>query len=205
MIARPFNTYGPRQSARAVIPTIITQALTRDRIELGSLDADSRLPVRRGHRSRACRSAARWTGSKARPSTSGRVRSMSIGDVVDQVLELLGKTSPSSRPDERQRPEGSEVERLLADASKARARLPWAPQVAFADGARADGLVGRAIDRRVPPLDVRSLSVSRRGRAGRTRCGHRGPSRSRAPRRPGRDGPRSARSPDRIRDRDCGS
>ena len=70
-----------------------------------------------------------------------------IGDVVDQVLAILGKRLPVVSTDERQRPEASEVERLLADASKARARLPWEPQVAFADGLeRTVAWVERSID-----------------------------------------------------------
>ena len=204
MIARPFNTYGPRQSARAVIPTIISQALTRDRIELGSL-APTRDFQFVEDTARALAVCGEVDGIDGETFNFGTGEEHVIGDVVDQVLEILGKSIPVVSTDERQRPEGSEVERLLADASKARARLPVGAPGRLRGRARAHGLVGRAIDRRVPPLDVRSLSVSRRGRAGRTRCGHRGPSRSRAPRRPGRDGPRSARSPDRIRDRGCGS
>ena len=133
VIARPFNTYGPRQSARAVIPTIITQALTRDRIELGSLDPTRDFQFVEDT-ARALAICGAVEGIEGETFNFGTGEEHVIRDVVARVLELLGKDIPVVSTDERQRPEASEVERLLADASKARSMLPWAPEVPFATG-----------------------------------------------------------------------
>ena len=88
VVARPFNTYGPRQSARAVIPTIVTQALSRDVVELGATDADARLPLRRGHgcRDDPLRRGRRRRGRGDQPRHRGR------------DLDRRAGASASSRP-----------------------------------------------------------------------------------------------------------
>ena len=146
VIARPFNTYGPRQSARAVIPTIISQALTRDRIELGSLSPTRDFQFVEDT-ARALAVCGEVAGIDGETFNFGTGEEHVIGDVVDQVLEILGKRLPVVSTDERQRPDASEVERLLADARKARSRLPWKPLVTFADGLdRTVAWVERSID-----------------------------------------------------------
>jgi NAD dependent epimerase/dehydratase len=145
VIARPFNTFGPRQSARAVIPTIITQALARDRIELGSLSpmrdftfvADTAAGIA------AC---AEVGGIEGEVFNLGTGAEHAVGDVVQRILALTGRDLPVVAADERHRPPDSEVERLLADASKARAQLGWEPAVAFDEGLeRTIAWIGRSL------------------------------------------------------------
>jgi NAD dependent epimerase/dehydratase len=132
---RPFNTFGPRQSARAVIPTIISQALTRDRIELGSTETtrdflyveDTVLGIMR------CGEASGIEGEVINLGTGGEI---SVADVVRRILELVGNEVEVVPADERMRPPGSEVERLVADTQKAQRLLEWAPTVDFDEGLR---------------------------------------------------------------------
>ena len=130
VVARPFNTYGPRQSARAVIPTIISQALTRDRIELGSLDPTRDFQFVEDTAA-ALAVCAEVEGIEGEVFNFGTGQEHVVRDVVAKVLELTGKDLPVVATDERRRPPGSEVERLLADASKARRMLPWEPRTPF--------------------------------------------------------------------------
>jgi NAD dependent epimerase/dehydratase len=133
VVARPFNTFGPRQSARAVIPTIITQALTRDRIELGAMQTtrdflyvgDTAAGLIR------CASAAGIEGTELNLGT-GEERS--IADVVAAVSAILGRELDVVEVQERLRPGMSEVERLVADAGRARAHLGWSAQTPFVQG-----------------------------------------------------------------------
>jgi dTDP-glucose 4,6-dehydratase len=134
VVARPFNTYGPRQSARAVIPTVITQALTRDVIELGSIaPARDFLFVRDTARGiMACGAApASVEGEVVNLGTGVEV---TVGEMVERVLAIVGRDLSIVTADERVRPGRSEVERLLADATKAGQLLGWEPQVSFDDG-----------------------------------------------------------------------
>ena len=136
VIARPFNTFGPRQSARAVIPTIISQALTRDVIQLGSL-APTRdfLFVRDTARGiMRCGSApATAVGEVINLGTGVEV---SVGEVVERVMKLVGREIPVVTDEERLRPARSEVERLLANASKAQRVIDWMPEVSLDEGLR---------------------------------------------------------------------
>lgn len=132
-IVRPFNTYGPRQSARAVIPTIVTQALSRQTIELGATDTtrdflyvgDTVAGMIR------CGSADEVEGEVINLGTGVEV---SIAEVVQRVLGLLERDVPVSLDDDRVRPPGSEVERLVADVAKARALLGWTPETDLDEG-----------------------------------------------------------------------
>jgi dTDP-glucose 4,6-dehydratase len=133
VVARPFNTFGPRQSARAVIPTIITQALARDRIELGALSPTRDFTFVTDTAAAIAR-CAEVDGIEGGTYNFGTGEEHAVGDVVQQVLQLLGKELPVVATDERRRPPESEVERLLADASLAGRELGWAPQVTFAAG-----------------------------------------------------------------------
>jgi dTDP-glucose 4,6-dehydratase len=133
VIARPFNTFGPRQSARAVIPTIITQALARDRIELGSLSPTRDFTFVRDTAA-GIAACAEVDGIEGETFNFGTGEEHSVADVVKTVLELTDRDLPVVATDERQRPPESEVERLLADATWARTRLGWEPTVDFATG-----------------------------------------------------------------------
>jgi NAD dependent epimerase/dehydratase len=135
VIARPFNTFGPRQSARAVIPTIITQVLTRDRLDLGATEptrdflyvGDTAAGIAR------CAEVDRIVGQVFNLGTG---REISIGEVVELVFETTGKELPIQRAEERLRPPGSEVDRLVASVEKARSQLGWEATVNFEDGLR---------------------------------------------------------------------
>jgi NAD dependent epimerase/dehydratase len=135
VILRPFNTYGPRQSARAVIPTIIAQALSREEIKLGATSptrdflyvADTVQGLLR------CASAEGIEGETINLGTGVEV---SVGDLAQRVLRLLGVEVPIALDEGRLRPPNSEVERLVADVSKAKRLLAWQPEVSLDEGLR---------------------------------------------------------------------
>ncbi len=135
-ILRPFNTYGPRQSARAVIPTIITQIANGGRqIKLGSLHptrdfnfvADTVAGFMAALRSDKCIGQVINLGSNFE---------ISIGDTARTIAELMGADIEILTDDQRLRPEKSEVERLWASNVKARELLGWEPQYGGVDGFR---------------------------------------------------------------------
>jgi dTDP-glucose 4,6-dehydratase len=130
---RPFNTYGPRQSARAVIPTVIAQMLTRDRIRLGALT-----PLRDfnyvGDTVAGFLAAASSDRTIGEVVNLGSGREVSIGEVVDLIRELVGRDVTVETDEERLRPPGSEVERLLADNRKAGELMGWQPRVPLEKG-----------------------------------------------------------------------
>lgn len=130
---RPFNTYGPRQSARAVIPTIISQALTQPVIRLGNLK-----PLRDlNYVSDTVAGFLRVAESDAAVGeviNIGSGQAVSIGDLAHLILELLGLDKPIQTEAERFRPDDSEVMVLLCDNAKARRLLGWQPQVSLAAG-----------------------------------------------------------------------
>lgn len=130
---RPFNTYGPRQSARAVIPTIFTQALTRDRVKLGS-----RSPTR--DLNFVTDTVAGMIRASEAPEAVGRTvnlgtgKEISIGDLARRCIAITGRDVELAVDDARLRPPGSEVERLCADARLAGELLGWAPAVTLDEG-----------------------------------------------------------------------
>jgi len=123
---RPFNTYGPRQSARAVIPTIVSQALARKPIRLGNLkptrDMNFVLDTVEGFCLAAVKDAA--AGETINLGTGEEI---SIGDLAKKICKMMGVDLEVEQVAERVRPDLSEVERLVADASKARSVLGWKP------------------------------------------------------------------------------
>lgn len=136
---RPFNTYGPRQSARAVIPTIISQALSRDEIRLGSLDTKRDFTfVSDTVNGFLC--AAKTPRVEGEVFNLGTGSEVSVGELAERVLCILGKDIPIVQEDQRKRPEKSEVMRLLSDNSRARDILGWQPQVGLDEG------LGQVID-----------------------------------------------------------
>ncbi|GAB4434861.1 MAG: SDR family NAD(P)-dependent oxidoreductase [Anaerolineae bacterium] len=135
-IVRPFNTYGPRQSERAVIPTIIGQALTRDVVELGALHPRRDLTY---VADTAAGFLCAWRAGEdalGAPINLGTGVSVSIGELARRIIDLVGRDVPLRSTDARKRPEGSEVLELRADASRARARIGWAPAVSLEEGLR---------------------------------------------------------------------
>ena len=131
--ARPFNTFGPRQSPRAVIPTIVAQALAGDTVRVGSL-----FPRRDFVLVEDTVDALVRLGRS--PEGAGEVFNIAtgadilIGEVIDLVAELLGKELEVVPEDGRVRPEHSEVHQLLGDATKLRDAFGWSPGHSFRDG-----------------------------------------------------------------------
>ena len=130
---RPFNTYGPRQSARAVIPTIISQALTQDFIQLGNLDARRDLTFISDIVDGFLR-AAQKPDVEGKTINLGSGIEVSIGDLADKIIELVDLPVKVEIDPERLRPEKSEVQRLLADNQLAQQYLGWKPQVELTGG-----------------------------------------------------------------------
>jgi NAD dependent epimerase/dehydratase len=133
-IARPFNTYGPRQSMRAVIPTMILQALSGEgKLSLGSLH-----PTRDFNfvRDTAAGMIAILDSEKSIGETIniGSGYEITIGDTVKLISELTGKTLDVTLDQARMRPEASEVERLCCDHSKITRLLNWKPAVSGHEG-----------------------------------------------------------------------
>lgn len=130
---RPFNTYGPRQSARAVIPTIITQCLTNNCVRLGSLHPTRDLNF-------VADTAAGFVAAAESATAIGKTinlgsgREISIGDLVNLIIRLMGGEARIESDDERVRPINSEVERLLADNALATDILAWRPAVTLENG-----------------------------------------------------------------------
>ena len=124
---RPFNTFGPRQSARAVIPTIITQALGDEPIRLGNLEPTRDLNYVADTVDGFIK-AAECSNAVGETVNLGTGREISIGELAQTILKLIGKQLPIVTDDKRIRPERSEVDRLCADAGKARELFGWTPE-----------------------------------------------------------------------------
>ncbi|MCB0203507.1 MAG: GDP-mannose 4,6-dehydratase [Anaerolineae bacterium] len=132
-IVRIFNTYGPRQSARAVIPTIITQALVRDEIRLGSLTPQRDFTFVADTVDGFMRMAS-VDAAVGQEVNIGADSTISIGDLAQRILRLVGRDLPIVADDQRKRPAGSEVMRLWADNRKAAALIGWRPRVSLDEG-----------------------------------------------------------------------
>ncbi|HEY9687545.1 MAG TPA: SDR family NAD(P)-dependent oxidoreductase [Coleofasciculaceae cyanobacterium] len=135
---RPFNTFGPRQSARAVIPTIISQALkheqTGEPIRLGSLDPLRDFTFAKDTAEGFIR-MAECEDSVGEVVNVGSGQTQSIGDTLKLILDILGKPDiPVETEEQRIRPEKSEVGLLLANTEKARELLDWQPRYTFRQG-----------------------------------------------------------------------
>lgn len=130
---RPFNTYGPRQSARAVIPTIIAQALANDEIRVGNLDTTRDFTfVSDTVNGFLC--AASAEGVDGGTFNLGCGQEISIGDLARKIIERVGRPVKIVVDPSRFRPEKSEVLRLISDNRLARAKLGWQPQVDLDEG-----------------------------------------------------------------------
>jgi NAD dependent epimerase/dehydratase len=135
-VLRPFNTYGPRQSARAVIPTIITQiASGKPTVKLGALR-----PTRDfsfvGDTVRGFIAALTSDAAVGRVTNIGSGFEISIGDTAQTIAALMGRTVAVECDAERLRPENSEVERLLASYAQAQRLMGWQPEYGGLEGFR---------------------------------------------------------------------
>jgi dTDP-glucose 4,6-dehydratase len=133
VILRPFNTYGPRQSARAVIPTIITQALIKDTVQLGSL-TPSRDFTYISDTVAGFLQAAIADMVVGQEINLGVNATITIGELAHKIFALLGKTPHIVSDEQRLRPEKSEVLRLHATNQKAQTLMNWQPQISLDEG-----------------------------------------------------------------------
>jgi NAD dependent epimerase/dehydratase len=134
---RPFNTYGPRQSARAVIPTILGQLLAGvDEVRLGSTRPQRDFTFVSDTCDGFVRAATADLGS-GETVHLGTGSAVSIGELFELCARVTGSSARVVTDDERLRPEGSEVEILLSDPSRALDVLGWKPTVTLEDGLRA--------------------------------------------------------------------
>lgn len=130
---RPFNTYGPRQSTRAVIPTIITQALANQEIRLGNLDSTRDFTF-------VADTVNGFLHAAAAPAVEGQIlnlgtgQEISIGALAGKIIEKTGSHAKLTLDAARLRPTGSEVMRLVSDNSMARERLGWTPAMSLDEG-----------------------------------------------------------------------
>lgn len=130
---RPFNTFGPRQSARAVIPAIVTQCLTGDVVKLGNL-----VPTRDlnyvSNTVDGFLAAAAGSAAEGQAVNIGSGKEISIGSLAHLIGQLSGRDITIETDEQRLRPEKSEVDRLLADNSLAEELLGWKPRVSLEEG-----------------------------------------------------------------------
>ncbi|MHC1783142.1 MAG: GDP-mannose 4,6-dehydratase [Anaerolineaceae bacterium] len=130
---RPFNTFGPRQSGRAVIPTIISQCLAGNPIKLGNLHPTRDLNYV-SNTTAGFIKAAESKHAVGKTYNLGSGREISIGDLAELIIGLTGNKTAVESDQTRMRPDGSEVERLLADASLANKELGWKPEIDLEEG-----------------------------------------------------------------------
>jgi NAD dependent epimerase/dehydratase len=132
-VVRPFNTYGPRQSDRAIIPTIISQALTRKEIVLGNMT-----PTRDftfvSDTVDGFLKAGEFDKAVGEEINVGAGSEISIGDLAHKIAAMFGRDVTVRQSEERIRPGASEVRRLLANNCKARQLLGWSPRKTLDEG-----------------------------------------------------------------------
>lgn len=134
-VLRPFNTFGPRQSQRAVIPTIISQALMSDKIRVGALtprrDWTFVLDTVDGFIK-----AAESEKALGKLMNIGSGQDFSVAETAQKILKIVGKDLPIESEEERLRPGNAEVHKLLADTKLAKELTGWAPKYTFNEGLR---------------------------------------------------------------------
>lgn len=132
-IIRPFNTFGPRQSTRAVISSVITQALTQNKILVGATETFRDFTF-------VTDTAEGFVKIAESPKSVGEVINIgtgvehSINDMINKVIKIVGRDVKIVIDKNRLRPNKSEVTRLLADNRKAKSLIGWEPKVSFDEG-----------------------------------------------------------------------
>jgi len=130
---RPFNTFGPRQSARAIVPTLITQCLEGDRVRVGNLDPTRDLNF-------VANTVDGFLAAASSPAAIGQTvnlgsgREIRIGDLLTLITDFVGRKVRIEVDEQRIRPVRSEVSQLLADNARARELLSWEPRVSLEQG-----------------------------------------------------------------------
>jgi dTDP-glucose 4,6-dehydratase len=132
-ILRPFNTFGPRQSARAIIPTIISQALSRPVVRLGSLEPRRDLTYVKDTASGFV-AIASCDEAIGRAVNIGRGDDVSIGELVERIGRRIGREIRVEADPRRVRPPASEVGRLLAGTDLAKSLWGWEPGYSLDEG-----------------------------------------------------------------------
>jgi NAD dependent epimerase/dehydratase len=135
MTLRPFNTFGPRQSARAFIPTIISQALARGEVRLGSLTPERDMTFV-SDTVAGFMAAAVTPGIEGTTINLGTGETHSVGWFAERLLTLMNLSAPVVQEKERMRPEQSEVRKLVSDNALARELMGWRPKVTLDEGLR---------------------------------------------------------------------
>ncbi len=134
VIVRPFNTYGPRQSARAVIPTIITQLLSgKEEIKLGALHPTRDLVFVKDT-VEGFIEIAKSDGTIGKEINIATGKEISIGDLAQKIINMINPEAKIRVEKERLRPEKSEVERLLGDNTKIKKLTNWRPRYTLDEG-----------------------------------------------------------------------
>src|SRR5262249_35203198 len=131
---RPFNTFGPRQSARAVIPCILAQLLAgRAELHLGDLE-----PIRDmnfvGNTVEAFISIAECDAAVGHVINAGSGQGVRVGEIVEMAMKVVGRQAPVRTDTQRKRPEKSEVWTLICNNQKAKEIMGWSPRVSLQDG-----------------------------------------------------------------------
>ena len=144
---RPFNTYGPRQSARAIIPTIITQVLGSNTLKLGNLESTRDFTYVDDTVDGFIK-AAQTAGVEGQTFNLGTGSEIRVGELAERIMQLAGRQVEIQVEALRMRPDKSEVMRLISDNSLARKALDWTPRVSLDVG------LGRVIEWLRPRLDM---------------------------------------------------
>jgi dTDP-glucose 4,6-dehydratase len=148
---RPFNTYGPRQSARAIVPTIMAQALAGNVVRLGALHTTRDLNYVDDTVAGFVAAGAALDRIVGETINLGTGTEVSVGALAERIFTLLGRTTVIETDPARVRPKHSEVARLVADASRARALLGWSPRTTLDEGlARTLAFVREHLERYRP-------------------------------------------------------
>jgi dTDP-glucose 4,6-dehydratase len=134
-IVRPFNAYGPRQSARAVIPAIIAQAVSGQSLKLGTLET-TRDFTYAADTARAFAMIGAADAAIGEVVNAGSGKEVAIRDVVLKIAQITGRELTPETDEQRLRPAKSEVSRLLSDSSKAERLAGWHAEVSLDDGLR---------------------------------------------------------------------
>lgn len=133
VVVRPFNTYGPGQTARAVIPTVITQALATGRVKLGTTDTLRDFLF-------VADTVRGFVAAATAPGIDGEVIQLGTGTgtpikaIVSAVGEIIGRRLEVVPDSDRIRPVKSEIDRLVCNAERAQTRLDWAPTIDLPTG-----------------------------------------------------------------------
>ncbi|MBE2193220.1 MAG: SDR family NAD(P)-dependent oxidoreductase [Anaerolinea sp.] len=136
VVVRPFNTFGERQSARAVIPTIISQALTRDTVTLGAVHT-YRDYTHASDTARGLICAAAADAAVGQVVNLGTGQTITIGDLAALIIRLIGReVTVQANEVERLRPAASEVSKLQSDNRLAASLIGWTPQIGLDEGLR---------------------------------------------------------------------